>query len=66
MKKCYICHVCGGNMHPTIEARKYVFHGISVMINDVHMFRCNDCGECILGSQEAKRIEEIVINWSEK
>ena len=57
----HICHVCGNNMYHCVEDREYHYNGKSVIAPDVELFKCDECGEAILTSQEAKRVEEIVL-----
>ena len=61
MQEFHICHICGGQMYPTIESQTYKVRGYAIKIADVHCFKCNTCGETILESEEAKRIEDVVI-----
>ena len=62
----HICHNCGGNMYPYIRQNKYRYKDHPVVIDDVEVFKCEKCGESILTSQEAKRIEKIVLAEVEK
>lgn len=61
MQKFHICHVCGGEMHPQIESSAYTFQGMLITVDDVCVFRCVNCGEGILESEEIKRIEKILV-----
>ena len=62
MRKNYVCHVCGENMDPIIETCDFKIQDAVVSIHDVHLFRCANCSERILESDEVKRIEEIVLS----
>lgn len=66
MQKYHICHICGGEMHHQIESSEYQFQGMSVTIDDVRVFRCVNCGEGVLESQEVKRIEQIVVSHAKE
>lgn len=61
MQKYYICHICGGEMYPILETEEYCYKDVQVTVDDIKVFRCVNCGEGILESDEAKRIEEIVL-----
>jgi YgiT-type zinc finger domain-containing protein len=61
MQKYHVCHVCGGEMHPKIESSTYRFNDVDVTVNDIRIFRCVSCNEGVLESDEAKRIEKIIL-----
>jgi YgiT-type zinc finger domain-containing protein len=61
MQKTHICHVCGTKMYQKTESIKYQFRELSVTVDDVHVFRCHNCGEEILEAEEVKRIEDVFI-----
>jgi YgiT-type zinc finger domain-containing protein len=48
-------------MYPVLEAEEYCYKGVQVTINDIHVFRCVNCGEGILEADEVKRIEKILV-----
>ena len=60
MQEYHICHICGEKMYPIVESSTYEKNGHVVEIQDLHCFKCEICGERILESDEAKRVEEIV------
>jgi YgiT-type zinc finger domain-containing protein len=60
MQKMHICHICGGKMHQALETKEYCYNNIPVTVKDVKVFRCVNCGEGILESEEAKRVEWII------
>ena len=62
MPKDYICHICGGHMRPCVEPHTYYCNGSTVVVQDAHCFKCENCDERILESQEVKRIEKIVLD----
>ena len=62
MQKYHVCHICGGKMLPKIESTEYNFKGNPIRVDDIQVFRCENCGECILEADEVKRIEKIVLN----
>lgn len=66
MAKYHICHICGETMYPTLESEEYAFDGIKIVVDDVRVFRCTRCGEGILESEEAKRIEKIILERTNK
>lgn len=66
MRNYHVCHVCGSKMYPTTEPHKYNFKEISTTISDVHVFRCEKCGEGVLETEEVKRIEEILRKKTEE
>ena len=61
IQQIHTCHICGGEMYPILETKTYCFDGIPVTVDGVKVFRCINCGEGILESEEVKRIEGIVL-----
>ena len=61
MQKYHICHVCGEKMYPIVEPHEYSFKCFVVTVPDVRVFQCDNCGEEILESEEAKRVEDIIL-----
>lgn len=62
MREYHICHICGCHMYPCVESSSFKQNGHIVEIPDVYFFKCEMCGEKILESEEAKRIEKAVLN----
>ena len=61
MQKYHICHVCGNHMHRCVKDQEYYLNGHCIVVHDVEFFKCDKCDEAILESQEAKRVEKIVL-----
>lgn len=61
MQKYHICHVCCEKMYPIVEPHEYSFKGVVVTVPGVRVFQCDNCGEEILESEEAKRIEDVIL-----
>lgn len=57
----HICHNCGNKMYPQITDETYTYQGKSILVSNVHSFKCCCCNEVILESSEVKRIEYIVM-----
>ena len=55
-----ICHNCGNKMYPQVTDETYTYQGKSILVSDVHSFKCCCCEEALLTSDEVKRIERIV------
>jgi YgiT-type zinc finger domain-containing protein len=62
MQKMHICHICGEEMYPVLETKEYRLNNIPVTVYDIRVFRCVNCGEGILESEEVERIEKIVFS----
>lgn len=61
MRKYHICHVCGNRMHRCVNDQEYRIEGSSITVHDVEFFQCENCGESILESQEAQRVEDVIL-----
>lgn len=56
------CYVCGCKMNHCVKNTKFKHKDRIIAINDVKSYKCECCGEEILELEEAKRIENIVLN----
>jgi YgiT-type zinc finger domain-containing protein len=65
MQKVHICYRCGGKMHPVVESSEYCYNGVSVIVEDIRVFRCISCGEGILESEEVQKIQNTVLSKSQ-
>lgn len=54
------CYACGGTMELSTTSEVFYFMGKEVEIKGIEAFRCPDCGEEIITSQEAKMIEKTL------
>lgn len=60
------CHVCGSRMSDTVDSVRAGWGEYTVVIEGVKMRRCNECGETLIGTREAKMIEAISRGFSER
>lgn len=65
MADCKICHICHGKMHLTVMPQTFTQQDreskvITSKTIDVTGYLCENCGEIVYTSDEAKRIEDIM------
>ena len=56
-RKCYRC--CGQMLHG-ITTGTYTYEGRKYRIRCMQVWKCFDCGELLLTSEEAKRVERAI------